>query len=288
MVETTAWMRRVDQLAAESGLGVRTLQRLFRRVRRSSPKWVIQRRRLLDAAELVHAGEQRGVGRAGGGARATATRRTWCGTSPPPWAPRRAAYARRRWPTAVRWRLIGSRAWCTVSALSTYSGALTDATVPAPSEPSRHDGPAGLCAGLRPRPGRGCSGSDATPPPVKIGPGPGLPKVGACRVLTLDDITPASNETPIVPCSEPHTSVTMAVGTFTAAQITNKRLADGTIGNLALQRCTDEWKKTVGGTVSSQHTSLLGLAYFLPNQIQLSNGARWYRCDVDPRWAGRP
>jgi hypothetical protein len=99
-------------------------------------------------------------------------------------------------------------------------------------------------------------------------------------VLTVDDISPPSNDTPTVPCSQPHTSLTIAVGIFTAAQMTNQHLSDGTLGNLALQRCTDRWRETVGGTVSTQHMSLLGLAYYLPNQQQLSKGARWYRCDV--------
>lgn len=123
-----------------------------------------------------------------------------------------------------------------------------------------------------------CSGSDQTP--VKTGLGPGLPKVGACRVLTVGDITPSSNETPTVPCRQDHTAVTVAVGSFTAAQVTTRGLADGTLGNEALQRCTSEWRKAIGGNVSSQHTSLLQLAYYLPNQAQLSNGARWFRCDA--------
>ena len=58
LIERQRWMRRVDELAEESGLGVRALQRLFREYVGAPPKWVIQRRRLLDAAELVHAGEQ--------------------------------------------------------------------------------------------------------------------------------------------------------------------------------------------------------------------------------------
>ena len=46
------------------------------------------------------------------------------------------------------------------------------------------------------------------------------------------------------------------------------------------ERCTAAWKRTVGGDTTSQHTSLLGLAYYLPNQEDLSKGARWYRCDL--------
>ena len=58
LIESQRWMRRVDELAGESGLGVRALQRLFREYVGAAPKWVIQRRRLLDAAELAHAGRQ--------------------------------------------------------------------------------------------------------------------------------------------------------------------------------------------------------------------------------------
>jgi AraC-like DNA-binding protein len=57
MIERHTWLRRVDELAAESGLTVRSLQRVFREYVGATPKWVIQRRRLLDAAERVHAGE---------------------------------------------------------------------------------------------------------------------------------------------------------------------------------------------------------------------------------------
>jgi AraC-like DNA-binding protein len=47
---------RVDQLAREFSTGVRQLQRLFKEYVGVSPKWVIQRYRLLDAAERVAAG----------------------------------------------------------------------------------------------------------------------------------------------------------------------------------------------------------------------------------------
>lgn len=46
---------RVDDIAARVGLGVRTLQRLFARYIGVSPKWVIQRKRLHDAAERLAA-----------------------------------------------------------------------------------------------------------------------------------------------------------------------------------------------------------------------------------------
>jgi len=48
---------RVDDIAAQAGLGVRTLQRLFARYIGVSPKWVIQRKRLHEAAERLAAPE---------------------------------------------------------------------------------------------------------------------------------------------------------------------------------------------------------------------------------------
>jgi AraC-like DNA-binding protein len=50
-------LRRVDQLSASSGLTVRTLQRLFADYVGVSPKWVMRRARLHEAAERADSGE---------------------------------------------------------------------------------------------------------------------------------------------------------------------------------------------------------------------------------------
>jgi AraC-like DNA-binding protein len=50
-------LRRVDQLAASSGLSVRSLQRLFADYVGVSPKWVMRRARLHEAAERADSGE---------------------------------------------------------------------------------------------------------------------------------------------------------------------------------------------------------------------------------------
>jgi AraC-like DNA-binding protein len=49
---------RLDQLCGRFGMSPRTMQRLFRRYVGVSPKWVLQRYRLHDAAERIAAGEQ--------------------------------------------------------------------------------------------------------------------------------------------------------------------------------------------------------------------------------------
>ena len=50
-------LRRVDQLSAESGMTARTLQRLFADYVGVSPKWVMRRARLHEAAERADRGE---------------------------------------------------------------------------------------------------------------------------------------------------------------------------------------------------------------------------------------
>ena len=49
--------QRVADVAAQHGISVRTLQRLFRDHVGVSPKWVLQRYRMHDAAERIAAGE---------------------------------------------------------------------------------------------------------------------------------------------------------------------------------------------------------------------------------------
>ncbi|UYM04282.1 helix-turn-helix domain-containing protein [Solicola gregarius] len=55
--ERTPSLTRADLLAAHAGMSLRTMQRLFTEYVGIGPKWVIQRFRLLDAAQAVHDGD---------------------------------------------------------------------------------------------------------------------------------------------------------------------------------------------------------------------------------------
>ncbi|KAA0022720.1 helix-turn-helix domain-containing protein [Antrihabitans cavernicola] len=55
-IEHDTAVHRVDQVASIAGVSARTLQRMFTEYVGIGPKWVIQRRRLLDAAERAHDG----------------------------------------------------------------------------------------------------------------------------------------------------------------------------------------------------------------------------------------
>ncbi len=56
LAETDRSLRRLGDLAARSGIGARTLQRLFTEYVGISPTWVLRRYRLLDVAESVREG----------------------------------------------------------------------------------------------------------------------------------------------------------------------------------------------------------------------------------------
>ena len=56
LAETDRAVRRVTDLSQATGVGVRTLQRMFRQHAGVSPAWVIRRYRLLEAAEAVRDG----------------------------------------------------------------------------------------------------------------------------------------------------------------------------------------------------------------------------------------
>lgn len=56
LIARESGITKVEELAERSGIGKRTLQRLFSRYVGVSPKWVIQRYRLQEAAERIDAG----------------------------------------------------------------------------------------------------------------------------------------------------------------------------------------------------------------------------------------
>lgn len=57
-VETTPGLTQVEELAAAAGIGVRSLQQLFSEVVGVSPKWVIRRFRLHEAADRLARGDE--------------------------------------------------------------------------------------------------------------------------------------------------------------------------------------------------------------------------------------
>ena len=118
------------------------------------------------------------------------------------------------------------------------------------------------------------SEQDAGDEPIEV------PKLGACRQLTPDDIAETSDDSEVVPCRAEHTAETFAVGTFPAEVAKGADHTDPDLGAYVYQTCSERFEKFLGGDESSVMRSMLTWAWFRPDEDAWEQGARWYRCDV--------
>lgn len=107
------------------------------------------------------------------------------------------------------------------------------------------------------------SSSPPPPPPVR-------PRRGQCRDLTYDAAIATSDATAVVPCSAPHTAITIAVEQLPRAR-TRARVEAG---------CRREAAGFLGGTAEQRELSMLQVVWFVPTDDEIEAGADWYRCDV--------
>ncbi|GAA1154309.1 septum formation family protein [Nocardioides aquiterrae] len=119
----------------------------------------------------------------------------------------------------------------------------------------------------------GC-GSDTAPPEDEK-----PPELGACRVLTPDDVAQPSNTTDPVDCSEAHTAETYAVGELPAS-FDHADHDDEELGAWAYTTCSDAFQKFLGADESLVMRTIVSWAWFRPTEPAWDAGARWYRCDV--------
>lgn len=126
----------------------------------------------------------------------------------------------------------------------------------------------------------GCSGdsqgSDPDPDQVDA---VEAPELGACRVLTPEDVAQPSNATRTVPCSESHTAQTYAVGQL-PEKFADAAHDDPELGAYAYRTCSTRFQKFVGGDESLVMRSIVSWAWFRPSEEAWEQGARWYRCDI--------
>ncbi|HEX6515161.1 MAG TPA: septum formation family protein [Nocardioidaceae bacterium] len=107
-----------------------------------------------------------------------------------------------------------------------------------------------------------------------------VPELGACRVLTPEDVAEPDNDSPVVDCDEPHTAQTFAVGTFPTSVTRGVSVEDEALGAYAFRTCTPKFRRFLGGDESLVLRSILTWAWFRPSKEAWAAGARWYRCDV--------
>ena len=126
----------------------------------------------------------------------------------------------------------------------------------------------------------GCSqqsqGSDADPDQVDA---TDPPELGACRVLTPEDVAEPSNATRTVPCGERHTAETFAVGRFPRG-VAADDIDDRALGAYVAEECEGRFRSFVGGDESLVMRTTMTWSWFRPTQEAWEAGARWWRCDV--------
>jgi hypothetical protein len=106
-----------------------------------------------------------------------------------------------------------------------------------------------------------------------------VPDLGACRMLTPDDVDQPANATETVACTEKHTAQTFAVGAL-PAQIDDKDYDDPGLGEFAFETCSEEFAGFLGADESLVLRTIVSWAWFRPSEKAWTKGARWYRCDV--------
>lgn len=104
------------------------------------------------------------------------------------------------------------------------------------------------------------------------------PRLGACYDLTPKDVESASNDSEPVPCTQPHTSQTFAIGELPASTGTGYRSRGH--GKWVFTTCENAFRRFLGVDESLAMRIRLSWAWFRPSEKGWDNGARWYRCDA--------
>lgn len=105
------------------------------------------------------------------------------------------------------------------------------------------------------------------------------PDVGACRLLTPDEVAQTSNATRTVNCSRAHTAQTYAVGSL-PSRFAHASYDDASLAAYAYRTCSRTFIRFTGADESLAMRTILSWAWFRPSQKAWDEGARWYRCDV--------
>lgn len=106
------------------------------------------------------------------------------------------------------------------------------------------------------------------------------PKLGACRILTPEDIAEPSNPSEVADCTDEHTAETFAVGTFPESLTADADVEDLELGAYIYKTCDERFQAFLGGEESTVMRSTLTWAWFRPSEEAWDKGARWYRCDA--------
>jgi hypothetical protein len=133
--------------------------------------------------------------------------------------------------------------------------------------------------GGSPKPDASAKPVGATQSPAPT-PEPG-PATGACYQLPFDAAVAPTSDVAAVPCKQPHTSVTFAVGTVDAVVDGHLVAVDSQrVQNQVAAACPARLLSYVGGTRTDIRLSMIRSIWFTPTVEQSDAGAAWFRCDA--------
>lgn len=105
------------------------------------------------------------------------------------------------------------------------------------------------------------------------------PELGACRMLTPEDVAQPSNATKTVDCADAHTAETYAIGQL-PGKFDDSEYDDPAISTFAYRTCGKKFERFLGADESLVMRTVVSWAWFRPSEKAWEDGARWYRCDV--------
>jgi Septum formation len=105
------------------------------------------------------------------------------------------------------------------------------------------------------------------------------PDVGACRMLSPEDVAQPSNDTDTVSCDVPHTAQTYEVASLPATY-DHAAYDDEKVAAYVYRTCSGKFIAFTGADESLAMRTILSWAWFRPSKSAWESGARWYRCDV--------
>ncbi len=105
------------------------------------------------------------------------------------------------------------------------------------------------------------------------------PELGACRLLTPDDVTRPSNATVTVDCWETHTAETYVVDDLPDS-LADVDHDDPAIGDFVYDECAPKFMTFLGADESLAMRTVVSWEWFGPSEKAWDDGARWYRCDI--------
>lgn len=140
----------------------------------------------------------------------------------------------------------------------------------------------------------GCSATPGAPstrptPPASHSPAatttptaaPAAPPARACYRLTLAEATSPTSTVGPVPCSGPHTTVTIGVARLDPISDGHLLAMDSTgVRRQLAARCEHNLAAWTGGSQEALRLSRLRVIWFSPTLAEADRGAVWFRCDL--------